>query len=137
MKKPIDIVLLVDDDKATNFFHSIMIEESGITDNIITCNNALEAEEKIKFYLPSIDIEPIILFLDINMPLMNGWMLLDSISNLDKKLLKKLNIVMVSASEYPKDIERINNHPLVNAHMPKTLESEKIKQYVEKMLKTK
>ena len=37
---------------------------------------------------------------------------------------------MVSASEYPQDLERMQAHPLVDAHMPKPLEAERIKEYV-------
>ena len=43
--------------------------------------------------------------------------------------MNKLKIVMVSASEYPKDLERIKNHPLITALMPKPLEAEKVRSF--------
>ena len=43
--------------------------------------------------------------------------------------MNKLNIVMVSASEYPKDLERIKNHPLITTLMPKPLDAEKVRNF--------
>ena len=131
MNRLTDLVMLVDDDEATNFFHNIMVEESAITDNIIICSHAEEALKKLKLELEKENLNSAILFLDINMPLMNGWMFLDELKDFDNTLLQKLRIVMVSASEYPKDLDRIKNHPLVNAHMPKPLEADKIKIFAE------
>lgn len=133
MNRIVDLVMLVDDDEATNFLHNIMVEDSGITDNIIVCSHAEEALKKIKTELIKSEIKTAILFLDINMPLMNGWMFLDALGEFEKSLLLKLKVVMVSASEYPKDLERINGHPLIDAHMPKPLESEKIRTYAERL----
>ena len=129
MNKIIDLVMLVDDDEATNFYHNIMIEESEITDNIIICRNAQEAIDKIGIELDKNEIQTVILFLDINMPMIDGWSFLESISDLEKNQMNKLKIVMVSASEYPKDLERIKNHPLITVHMPKPLESEKVRSF--------
>ncbi len=129
MNKIIDLVMLVDDDEATNFYHNIMIEESEITDNIIICRNALEAIDKIGIELDKNEIQTVILFLDINMPMIDGWSFLESISDLEKNKMNKMKIVMVSASEYPKDLERIKNHSLITAHMPKPLESEKVRNF--------
>jgi CheY-like chemotaxis protein len=75
-----------------------------------------------------------ILFLDINMPVMDGWLSLDEIEKFDPHLKNKLRIVMVSASEYPKDLERMQAHPLVDTHMPKPLEAEKIRAYVNELV---
>ena len=129
MNKIIDLVMLVDDDEATNFYHNIMIEESGITDNIIICNYAQDAIDKIKVELDKNEIQSAILFLDINMPVIDGWTFLDMISDVEKNKMNKLNIVMVSASEYPKDLERIKNHPLITTLMPKPLDAEKVRNF--------
>jgi hypothetical protein len=51
------------------------------------------------------------------------------ISDMEKNKMNKLNIVMVSASEYPKDLERIKNHPLITTLMPKPLDAEKVRNF--------
>lgn len=133
MNKLIDLVLLVDDDEAINFLNRIMVEESGITDNIIVYNHAKDALNKLKVELKNEEIKSIILFLDLNMPLMNGWEFLDSLTECSEIELIKLKSVMVTASVYPKDLEKINNHPMIAAQMPKPLESERIRMFAEEL----
>lgn len=43
MKKKLNCVLLIDDDKGTNFINQMIIKKSGITDNIQTVLNGKEA----------------------------------------------------------------------------------------------
>lgn len=132
MKRVIDLVMLVDDDEATNFYNRIMVEESTITNKIIVHDHANAALIDLKSKLSDSNIHSAILFLDLNMPLMNGWQFLEEVASFSDVQKNKLKIVMVSASEYPKDLEKMSNHPLIAAHMPKPLESEKIRMFAEK-----
>lgn len=43
MRKKLNCVLLIDDDKGTNFINQMIIKKSGITDNIQTVLNGKEA----------------------------------------------------------------------------------------------
>jgi CheY-like chemotaxis protein len=126
MQPKLDFVLLIDDDESTIFFHRIMVEESGATDNIWVTNsgeNGLQLiQEKI---LPNPSISGII-FLDINMPMMNGWQVLDALEQMQEKVPAQVLLVMVSATTYPPDLERINNHPLVYGLVPKPLAAEDV-----------
>lgn len=134
MKESISFVMLLDDDEATNFLHRIMVEEANITQEIIVQNHAEAALVLLRTMLMKEEVTHAILFLDINMPVMDGWLSLDEIEKFDAHLKNKLKIVMVSASEYPKDLERMQAHPLVNTHMPKPLEAEKIRAYVNELV---
>lgn len=130
MSASVNFIMLLDDDEATNFFHRIMVEEADVSNEIIVQNHAEDAVIDLQAALKRDEVNQAILFLDINMPVMDGWMTLDAIATFDTTLLSKLKIVMVSASEYPQDLERMKAHPLVDTHMPKPLEAEKIKEYV-------
>jgi CheY-like chemotaxis protein len=121
MSPELDFVLLIDDDESTIFFHRIMVEESGVTNRILTANSGENGLQIIlQEILPNPSISGII-FLDINMPLMNGWQVLDALERMPEKLPAHVILVMVSATVYPPDQERIRNHPLVYGQIPKPL----------------
>ncbi|TDE04934.1 response regulator [Flavobacterium hiemivividum] len=87
-------VVIVDDDEIILFLHSKIIQGIGLDLSPKTFNSALKALEF--FENLSIDDEPILLFLDINMPVMDGWGLLDIIHQEDFD--NKIEIVMVTSS---------------------------------------
>ena len=127
MSQKLDFVLLIDDEEATGFLHQIMVEESGVTDRILlvdTAEKGLEKLAQLKSENPEISG---LVFLDINMPVMDGWMFLDELRlNVHAYLIEGVCIYMVSASDYPKDFERIEAEPLVKGYVPKPLTSEKV-----------
>jgi len=92
--KRIKTVLLIDDDEATNFIHKKIVQTSGLVDVVYVARGGEEAllflgndnNEKEK-------IIPDLIFLDINMPAMDGWEFLVQYEKL--KHLKKENIVVV------------------------------------------
>ncbi len=67
-----------------------------------------------------------IVFLDINMPILNGWDVLDLISKMDKNIKKQLIIFISSSSIYSHDRERAMNHALVTDFIEKSLTVEKV-----------
>lgn len=68
MKKKLNCVLLIDDDHEDNRFHQIIIEEMNMAEKIEFALNGLEALD----FLAKQDHIPELIFLDINMPKMNG-----------------------------------------------------------------
>jgi CheY-like chemotaxis protein len=80
MKQPIKLnkFLLIDDNRATNFINKTVIQKSLIADDVIVAENGEEALNIIKMgYYPEI------IFLDINMPVMNGWEFLSEFQSLN------------------------------------------------------
>ena len=71
-------VCLIDDDKVYQFTSKMILEATQLTSKIITFFNGQEA---IDFFLAlenqHIDILPDVIFLDINMPILNGWNFLE------------------------------------------------------------
>jgi CheY-like chemotaxis protein len=108
MKKKINCVLLIDDDHATNFLNRKIIEKAMITDHIEITLNGREAMqyltntgkyEKTETVYP----QPELIFLDINMPVMDGWSFLDEYHKLDSVYKGKIIIVMLTTSFNPDD----------------------------------
>jgi CheY-like chemotaxis protein len=121
MKKKLRCVMLVDDDNNDNFFHEREIKKTNESTIIITKNNGLEALEYLKSQKYNNDMHPDLIFLDINMPKMNGWDFLKEYSNLDKKLQSRAIIIMLSTSKNPEDISREKTWSIVSDYIKKPL----------------
>ena len=64
-----------------------------------------------------------ILFLDINMPELTGWDILDKMKHLSAAKLQHITTYILSSSIDPADIKRANANPLVKGFISKPLAS--------------
>lgn len=103
MKNKLKCILLVDDNYDDNYFHQIVIKGMNITDTIQVVNNGIQALEFLK---NENQIIPELVFLDINMPKMNGWEFLEAYRELNLEQKAKVIIIMLTTSEDPADKER-------------------------------
>lgn len=98
MKKPIEHILLADDDKDHAFLFERMIRK---VDPSMTISHVKDGEELICFlHLNKVDL----LFLDLNMPCKNGYECLQEIRR--DPSLKHLPIVVYSSSSHMSDIQK-------------------------------
>ena len=114
-------VMLVDDDAATNFIHEQFIREAGFSGTIQAFQRADEAAEHLAMHRPQI------LFLDLNMPGMDGWEFLDALEQ-RSELARPDALVVLTTSLNPDHHERAKAHPLVNTVLNKPLTSEGLAQ---------
>ncbi|MEI6489791.1 MAG: response regulator [Bacteroidota bacterium] len=91
--KKLKCVLLIDDNSGDNRLHKILIEEMKIANQIHSVENGADA---LAFIKDSSKTLPDLIFLDINMPEMNGWDFLAEYKKLDR--VKKANIVLIVLS---------------------------------------
>lgn len=131
MNKPVDFILLIDDDEATNFYHRIMSEESGVSETILEADTVDKAIAVLKEKLDAPEAVRGLVFLDINLPARDGWSFIEDVEQFPEEQQQRLTIVMLSASEVPRELDRINAHPLIHSFMPKPLSPEKIHGIVE------
>jgi len=112
MKQKLNCVLLVDDDESDNFFHKRILEKSGISDHIETVLNGKEALDfhtaKWKWgQTESSYCRPELIFLDIEMTVMNGWEFLEEYNKLEGVQKAKIIVIMLTSSLNPNDILRV------------------------------
>jgi CheY-like chemotaxis protein len=117
-------VLLVEDDETTNFIHKILLKSVGIKE-INEAMNGLDAFDYLEKDCPDI------IFLDINMPVMDGWEFLNEKEM--KAVCKSVKIVMLTSSIRPEDKKKAENYSSVIAYLEKPLTAEKIKELKPKM----
>ncbi len=76
---------MIDDNSDDNFFHTRVIKKSDAADIVIAKQNGLDALNYLKSKKDSEDTHPDLIFLDINMPGMNGWEFMEEYNKLDEK----------------------------------------------------
>jgi CheY-like chemotaxis protein len=124
MDYKINCIMLIDDSADDNFIHERVIRKSGLVKNIITKYSALEALQYLEQKHDHPEEKPDLIFLDVNMPGMNGWEFLVEYAELDKELQSKAIICMLTTSENPDDKERLNYFNLISEFMTKPLTAE-------------
>ena len=121
MKRKLECILLVDDDPDDNMYHRIIIEEMNITHNIDVVLNGLEA---ITYLKKDNQAPPELIFLDINMPKMNGWEFLDQYKHLDAKQRARVVIVILTTSANPDHLKKAEQIKEVTGFETKPLSKE-------------
>ena len=127
----IDKVMLVDDHFPTVFLHKEIMKESGLFEKIVVFQKANDA-------LKYLDEEtegkyPELIFLDINMPGMDGWEFLTEYSKLQGKFTYKIPVLIMLTNSYnPDDEEKTKKFPFIKRFMNKPLTSEDLKEINEK-----
>jgi CheY-like chemotaxis protein len=114
------VILLVDDDPVSHFINEKVIIKSGITDEINFAYNGKEALETIKFHNDTRGQAPDLIFLDINMPVMNGFEFLDGLADLEIKNKKNMRIIILSSSLNQDDIEKAKKMKIEMLNKPLT-----------------
>ncbi len=129
MKKKLECILLIDDDHEDCYFHQYVINKMDITNSIKTAANGLEALEFLK---KENQVIPELIFLDINMPKMNGWEFLEQYKHLDPKQKAKITILMLTTSANPADVKRAEEMEDVTGYRCKPLSVEMLTEILEK-----
>lgn len=113
-------LLLVDDDDINNFLFSHLLTKSSAEVQTQIFTNPVEALA----YIRKCDTEGKkidLLLLDINMPLMSGWEVLDELRSDGESLLKNRRTYMLSSSVHATDMELAGNYPEVSGFISKPI----------------
>lgn len=118
---PQPVIAVVDDDTVYQFTASRTLKATKLTDQILQFPNGQEALEFLSSNSANAAKLPDIIFLDINMPVTDGWMFLDEFKKLKEEFAKQMRIYMVSSSIDPRDLNRAKANPEVSDYVEKPI----------------
>ncbi|WP_264521693.1 response regulator [Flavobacterium sp. N1994] len=129
MSIKINTVLLIDDDLTINYYHNRLLQKIDISKSILISKNGKEGLASLIEINNNVNGEEIvIIFLDLNMPIMNGWEFLENLSKVKNNINLNFNIYILSSSINPEDEERAKKNELVTGFLSKPLGKENIEQ---------
>lgn len=124
----IETVMLIDDESFDQKLYQRVITRSGLVGEVISF---LYADEALA-YLASADSKPIdVIFLDINMPRMNGFEFLEAATRTLGEEFARIVVVMLTTSLERSDRERAASYSVVRRFINKPLTREHLEEVAE------
>lgn len=108
----VDLVMLVDDNETDNFISKRIIEITKFSGRVEVKSSGKGALEYLKDNQNNPDNLPNIIFLDINMPIVDGFVFLYEFEKFSELVKSKCKVIILSSSDNKRDIDKIvnNNH---------------------------
>lgn len=118
-------VAIVDDDEIFRMLVKKILEKKMTPDSILQFQDGFAALSFFTNHIGSVDGLPPVIFLDLNMPGMNGWQLLDHLANLQFKQPYQPSVFIVSGLA-GFDLEEPETYPWVKGCLTKPITSAQI-----------
>lgn len=128
-------ILLVDDDEITCYLNRNLLENMAVAQQVESVHDGMQALQYVRgkfigtanpFYKTDL------LFLDLKMPVLNGFDFLEELKKLNDIDRSRLKIIILTSSENKKDAEEaVLYDEIVYCYLTKPLQEEKLKQVVE------
>jgi CheY-like chemotaxis protein len=123
----VDLVMLVDDNDTDNFISKRIIELTKFAKRIEIKNSGKNALQYLEANQNNPDLLPDLIFLDINMPIVDGFIFLYEFGKFSDVIKNKSKIVILSSSDNKRDIDKIVNDRNVIKFVTKPLTDDVLK----------
>ncbi|MCC5932522.1 MAG: response regulator [Cyclobacteriaceae bacterium] len=117
----IDLVLLVDDNDTDNFISKRIIEITHFAKDVEIKNSGKGALEYLEQNKDKEEMLPDFIFLDINMPIVDGFVFLYEFEKFSELVKNKCKVIILSSSDNKRDIDKIVNNENVVKFITKPL----------------
>ncbi|AMR30974.1 hypothetical protein A0256_05810 [Mucilaginibacter sp. PAMC 26640] len=122
-------IFVIDDEALDIMIFKLMVkrvDESLDVDAISSGHNAIDKLNQIAKTQP--ELMPDYIFLDLNMPGMNGWEFLDEYKRLNMDRIKKTHIYILSSSVYNNDLAKSQANSLVENFIYKPINLDNLRE---------
>jgi CheY-like chemotaxis protein len=118
------LAVIIDDDPISILVCETLLRKQNFVEEIKSFKNGDEGLEYLRERYASGKSSPNFIFLDVQMPVMNGWEFLEAYESLESLPNRESHIVMLSAAFDPADTLRAESNPLVLKFLAKPITSE-------------
>lgn len=119
-------ICIIDDDKILIFLTKKLINAQDSSIEISEFEDGHAAMEFFRENMKKVSDFPDVIFLDISMPVMDGWEFLDEYSKIAPEITNNIQLYMFSSSISAHDMDRATANPNVNDYLTKPLTKEKL-----------
>ena len=123
--KKIELACIIEDDPMHLFLTKKYLELTGLVERILVCRNGKDAYETLKALFVNSEKLPQIIFLDLNMPVWDGWEFLDGFTKIPVK--QNVVIYILTSSVHEDDIKRAETYSLTSNYLIKPINQEQMK----------
>ena len=124
-----DLTYIIDDDAIFVFVFKKILKKAEVFKEVVNVQNGLEAINVLKTLNKKKHKLPDLIFLDLNMPVLDGWQFLDELEKLPFK--DQLKIYIISSTIDNAEIERATNYSCVKSFIPKPINSAELTRILE------
>jgi DNA-binding NarL/FixJ family response regulator len=121
--------LLIDDDDIICVVHPAIIRQVFPDASVEILQSATDAMDYIQTMVEQNAEVPAAVFLDINMPEINGFALIEKLSPEAKEFLSKSALYMLSSSVDQRDLDRVEASPIIKGFVGKPLTAQFLKEH--------
>ncbi|WP_121243429.1 response regulator [Mucilaginibacter phyllosphaerae] len=124
-------LIVLDDDKIQHLIFRKMLNQYHIVDHTMFSDDGNRVLDFLENYKSNNEMLPELIFLDLNMPNLNGWKFLEQLKNLYPQLTKHVTVYIISSSVNPSDVKRSKKYSFVNSYIIKPITRERLNNIVE------
>ncbi|MBO0590914.1 response regulator [Cellulophaga sp. E16_2] len=124
---------VIDDDPISVFGLKKVLRKTNLCKDIIVYQNGFEAITSLKELLEIKKNLPPIIFLDLNMPIMDGWDFLEDFIKIPETDRENVKIYIISSSVDPRDLLKAKSYSEVNNFFVKPITTTDIQKVIDEI----
>lgn len=121
MMKKIPRCCIIDDDPIFIYGTKRLMESVDFSEEILVYKDGEAAITGIVELIAQAKPLPDVIFLDLNMPIMNGWEFLDAFLEIPSEVREHISVYILSSSVDPRDLEKVKEYSIINNYILKPL----------------
>jgi len=127
------LVWIIDDDDISKYLMKRNLKELSVT-KIVDFPDSVQALKLLEANMNLGEELPDIIFLDLHMPILNGFQFMEEFENITKSTSKNIQVAMLTSSINAEDMKRAESYPSISDYFIKPFKLRDLKKVIERRL---